>query len=592
MKSNRVVERQNRSDTDAEFEKWLNQSTLPQDLRRELVQIQGDREKIRHHFGQSLKFGTGGMRGILGPGPNRMNIYTVRKATWALGKFLLQLDSQVKTRGVAVGYDSRHKSEEFALQVGLTLAALGIKSFVSPYLCPTPEVSFTVRHLQAAAGVMITASHNPPEYNGYKVYGADGCQFLPDVTEQIRRMMDDVEDIFSIQTASLDNSTKNGLLQRTNESVRDTYVRRVVEELSFSSNSPSNREALHIVYTPLHGTGNIPVRKALHLAGYKHVDIVTQQAQPDPNFSTVESPNPGSEEALNLGVDLADQVNADMVLGTDPDCDRVGIAVRDKERNFIHLSGNQTGALMADFVLRRQREEGTLPQNGLLFKTIVTSDLGQAVAQAYDISVENTLTGFKYIGHRATEEELTGEHPFIMGYEESYGYLLSDIVRDKDGVQACVVAAEMAAYYKGQGLTLGDRLDELFQQFGTYAEFSYSIPLEASGAEEQRTQFMDNLRKTPPQVTGLELLRIEDYLHSISRNTEHLSDNAAESQLSLPKSNVLKYIFKDQSWMAIRPSGTEPKMKIYLAAHGIDKEDTDTKIQNMRQSLAEVPSFG
>jgi phosphoglucomutase len=433
---------------------------------------------------------------------------------------------------------------------------------------------------------MITASHNPPEYNGYKVYGPDGCQLLPDETTQIRKMIAEQEDLFQVKTMDLDEATKRSLFQWISPDVRKVYVKSVVDEVGFSLVSDEQRNALSLVYTPLHGAGNVPVREALKAAGYDTVTVVKDQEEPNGDFPTVKSPNPEVPEALDHGIRAARQVQADVVLGTDPDSDRVGIAVHSGSGEYQHLTGNQVGALLMDFILGTRTREGRLPKNGIVFKTIVTSELGRAVADHYGIPLENTLTGFKYIGHGITKYEETGEHTFLLGYEESYGYLVSPIVRDKDAVQTSLAIAEMASFYKQKGQTLLDGLNQLYKQFGYYEELEFSVTLDDESAKAEIKSVMDGFRERAPQIEGLKLAAIEDYLTStrVTVNDEGRPLQDAET-LQLPKSDVLKYLYRDGSWVAIRPSGTEPKIKTYLAAKGTNKADCAAKIKQMQRAV-------
>jgi phosphoglucomutase len=568
-----------------EYQKWLNDSELPKALREELVSIQGNEQEIEDRFGKTLDFGTGGLRGVMGAGLNRMNIYTVRRASWAFAQYILRQGTDATAKGVAIGYDCRHMSAEFAREAGLTMAAVGVHAYVSPYLCPTPEVSFSVRHFQAAGGVMITASHNPPEYNGYKAYGPDGAQLLPDVTSEIHAIMMQHPDVFELPTMALDEAIKQGRFQWIARDVRSTYVDTVVRTVQFPSISQDQRKALTVVYTPLHGAGNVPVREALHAAGYEKVHIVQEQEEPNGDFPTVKSPNPEEPKALELGTGKAREVFADLVMGTDPDSDRVGIAVRSKEGEYQLLTGNQVGALLMEFILRTRQAEGRLPKNGIVFQTIVSSDLGRTVAASFDVPTENTLTGFKYIGHGITRYEQTGEHTFLFGYEESYGYLVSPIVRDKDAVQTCLAIAEMVSFYKSQDKTLLDALHALFARFGHYREALISVPLQQKGASNRVQSVMDGLRQSTPSVEGLRLVAIEDYKTSRRSHVDASGQETSMDTLQLPKSDVLKYLYEDGSWMAIRPSGTEPKIKVYLAARGQHDEDCKAKIQHMQRTI-------
>lgn len=569
-----------------EYQKWLNYKELPKKLYQELLAIQGNTEAIEERFGGVLDFGTAGLRGILGPGLNRMNIYTIRRTSWALAQYILRQNDGKDLRSIVIGYDSRHMSREFAQEAGLTIAAAGIRAYVSPYLCPTPEVSFSVRHLQADAGIMITASHNPPEYNGFKVYDPHGYQLLPEAASKIHNIMLENQDVFKLSILSLDDATKRELFEWITPKARYIYTKTIVDEVQFPSVTSSQRKDLSIVYTPLHGTGNIPVQEVLHASGYNKVHIVKEQADPDGDFPTVKSPNPEESEALKLGIGLANKIQADIVMGTDPDTDRVGIAVRDHKGSYQLLTGNQVGALLVEFILSQRKTENRLPNNGIIFNTIVSSTLGQAVASSYKIPIENTLTGFKYIGEGITRYEKENEHTFLFGYEESYGYLISPIVRDKDAVQTCLAIAEMTSFYKDQGKTLLVVLEELFQKFGYYKEELFSLPINGGNTPNHTGLVMAELRKNIPKIEGLKLVSIDDY-HILKRTHINKKGKLTSNTepLLLPSSNVLKYWYEDGSWIAIRPSGTEPKLKVYLAAHGTGSTECETKIQQMQTAI-------
>ncbi|MED3854196.1 phospho-sugar mutase [Priestia megaterium] len=569
-----------------EYQKWLNYKELPKKLYQELLAIQGNTEAIEERFGGVLDFGTAGLRGILGPGLNRMNIYTIRRTSWALAQYILRQNDGKDLRSIVIGYDSRHMSREFAQEAGLTIAAAGIRAYVSPYLCPTPEVSFSVRHLQADAGIMITASHNPPEYNGFKVYDPHGYQLLPEAASKIHNIMLENQDVFKLSILSLDDATKRELFEWITPKARYIYTKTIVDEVQFPSVTSSQRKDLSIVYTPLHGTGNIPVQEVLHASGYNKVHIVKEQADPDGDFPTVKSPNPEESEALKLGIGLANKIQADIVMGTDPDADRVGIAVRDHKGSYQLLTGNQVGALLVEFILSQRKKENRLPNNGIIFNTIVSSTLGQAVASSYKIPIENTLTGFKYIGEGITRYEKENEHTFLFGYEESYGYLISPIVRDKDAVQTCLAIAEMTSFYKDQGKTLLVVLEELFQKFGYYKEELFSLPINGGNTPNHTGLVMAELRKNIPKIEGLKLVSIDDY-HILKRTHINKKGKLTSNTepLLLPSSNVLKYWYEDGSWIAIRPSGTEPKLKVYLAAHGTGSTECETKIQQMQTAI-------
>jgi phosphoglucomutase len=562
------------------FEAWLNAPNLPENLRLELESIRDDEKSIQDRFYLDLEFGTGGLRGILGAGTNRMNVYTVRRATLGLARYILAEGNDAQNRGVVIGYDCRRMSREFAEEVGLVLAAAGVKAYVFEHLCPTPELSFAVRHLGAAGGVMITASHNPPEYNGYKVYGPDGGQILPDVAEQVMAHIAEIEDVFRIDIADKAQAIADGRFVFVGEAIDELYYRRVVETMSMKSLSAADRARLRVVYTPLHGTGNIPVQRALSDAGYTDLHIVESQEAPDGEFPTVKSPNPEEHAAFEKAIDLSRALVADIALGTDPDADRVGVAVRDRDGEYVLLTGNQTGGLLVDFYLSQLAAAGALPENAVVFKTIVTSELGAEVARTYGVASEDTLTGFKYIGERIKHYETTGEKQFVFGYEESYGYLASPFVRDKDAVQICLLIAEMAAYYKRQGLTLLDALERLYEKVGYFEEKLISVTLPGVDGLAKIGQMMVDLRENGMTVDHLSLSAVEDYLTRVKTFVESGQTEA----LLLPQADVLKYVFEGGAWMAIRPSGTEPKIKVYLGGRGSSKIQCTAALKHMQRA--------
>jgi phosphoglucomutase len=594
-----------------EYEKWLTYTGHSEDLVQDLLAIRNNEQEVEERFGRELEFGTGGMRGVIGSGLNRMNIHTVRRVSHALAHYVLRQGGTAAENGIVIGYDCRRKSSDFAVAAGLVMAAAGVRAYVFPYLCPTPELSFTVRNLHAAAGVMITASHNPPQYNGYKVYGQDGGQLLPDAANDVRGLMVDSAGLFEIPTLPLDKAQETGLFAWVDTAIRDTYVSRVASELSFPSVTGEARNGLRIVYTPLHGTGNVPVQKVLRQVGYENVFYVASQTDPDGEFPTVKSPNPEEPEALTLGIQLAKQVGADIVLGTDPDADRVGIAVRDVrdgQGEYKLFTGNQVGALLTDFVLRERKRQNQIPENGVVYKTIVTSELGREVAESYGVRTFDTLTGFKYIGEQITKAEQTGESTFLFGYEESYGYLLSPIVRDKDAVQTALAIAEMAASEKSAGRTLIDSLEELYRKFGWHRETLLSKTLPGADGMEQMSSIMSRLRINPLQVPDLfqsknslqamdplrvsdqllaadqALIAVEDYL-SGERKAYSNGEFGEVTSLTLPQADVLKFFYADGTWVAIRPSGTEPKLKAYIAVKGEDEAECDSKVARFHAEL-------
>ncbi|QQE78136.1 phospho-sugar mutase [Alicyclobacillus sp. SO9] len=562
------------------YQQWLREPSLDEGLRKQLEELH-DEQEIEDRFFRDLEFGTGGLRGVLGAGTNRMNIYTVRKATLGLARYLKSQGLNVAAKGVVIGYDCRHMSPEFSEDISLVLAAEGIPAYVFEHLCPTPELSFAVRSLNAAAGIMVTASHNPPEYNGYKVYGPDGGQVLPDEANRITSEIEQIENLFSISVMARKDAESAGYLRWIGTDVDSEYIETVVAEVKQKSVSPHDRDETRLVYTPLHGTGNLPVREALRQAGYKDVYVVRSQEKPDGNFSTVESPNPEEPEALRLAIEEAKKCGADVVMGTDPDADRVGVAVGDQDGSFRLLTGNQVGGLLVEFVLKSRIESGGLPTNGIVFKTIVTSELGAQVARLYNVAVEDTLTGFKYIGNRISAYERTGEYEFLFGYEESYGYLASSMVRDKDAVQIALLIAEMTAYYKSKGQTLLDALETLYERVGYFREDLVSRKMPGLNGMKKIQNILNGLRQHGIEVPGLTLDAVEDYQTSERREV----GTATISELSLPKENVLKYFFSNGSWLAVRPSGTEPKIKVYIGAKGNSLADCQASMQILHEAV-------
>lgn len=537
-------------------------------MKRQLEKMGNNEKEIEDSFYAYLAFGTGGLRGVIGPGTNRMNRYIVRKVTQGLAAYIGKRGDEAKRKGVAIAYDSRHQSFEFAKEAGLVLAQNGIKAFVFKELRPTPELSFAVRYLGASAGIMITASHNPPEYNGYKVYGEDGAQLSNEASDEVTAEIERIEDELSVATMELSEAERRGLFAWIGEEVDDAYH---VQLRALAFQPKERHRDYKIVYTPLHGTGNRPVRRALEEIGFQQVYVVPEQEKPDPNFSTVKSPNPEDLDAFRLAFALAEEKNADMILGTDPDTDRAGVVVRDKNGSFRALTGNQLGALMLDYLLTQRKRRGCLPENGVVIKTIVTSEMGRAIASSYGLETLDTLTGFKYIGEKIREFERTGERTFLFGYEESYGYLAGAFCRDKDAAQACAIAAEMGAHYQSEGLTLYEALLRLYEKYGFYQEDLVSMTLKGVDGARQIGQMMEQLRQNPPSSVGsLAVKEMKDYKRGID---------------GLPSSNVLKFIFDDESWFAARPSGTEPKIKFYFGVKGGDLEDARTKLETLKKDV-------
>ncbi|WP_310877404.1 phospho-sugar mutase [Priestia megaterium] len=560
-----------------QLDKWLTFNALDKELKEELLIMKGNNKRAEDAFYKNLEFGTGGMRGELGPGTNRLNVYMVRKATEGLACYIEESGEEAKKKGVVVAYDSRHKSPEFALEVAKVLGQHGIKTYVFDELRPTPELSYAVRYLNAFAGIVITASHNPPEYNGYKVYGEDGGQLPPAAADKIISHMNRVENELSISVKEEQELLAEGLLTYIGAEVDAAYTealktiqlnRKLVEEAG---------NELEIVFTPLHGSGNKPVREGLKAFGFSNVTVVKEQELPDANFSTVKSPNPEEHAAFELAIRYGKEIDADLLMATDPDADRLGVAVKDSSGEYVVLTGNQLGALMLHYLLTQKKEQGLLPENGAVVKTIVTSEIGRTIASSFGLKTFDTLTGFKFIGEKINQFESSGDYQFQFGYEESYGYLIGDFVRDKDAVQSAVFAAEVAAYYKAQGKSLYDGLLEIFSKYGYYKESLHSITLKGKDGAEQIQKLVDAFRMNPvKELSEIDVTCIEDYQLG---ERMHVKEGKVES-MPFPVSNVLKYHFEDGTWFTIRPSGTEPKAKFYF---GVKKESLNQSEKHLRK---------
>lgn len=565
-----------------EFSRWLSYAELDAELKEQLENMKQDEKKIEDSFYKNLEFGTGGMRGELGAGTNRLNVYTVRKATQGLAKFIEKLGEEAKKRGVVVAYDSRHKSPEFAMEVAATLGAHGITTYVFESLRPTPVLSFAVRHLHTVSGIVLTASHNPPEYNGYKVYGEDGGQLPPKEADELISYVNAVEDELTVEVADVEQLKADGLLHIIGQEVDDAYAAELNNVIINKEMVQKVGKDLKIVFTPLHGTSNISVRRGLEEVGFTDVTVVKEQELPDPNFSTVKSPNPEEHAAFEYAIRDGEKVGADVLIATDPDADRLGVAVRNHDGEFQVLTGNQTGALMLDYLLSQKKENGTLPENGVVLKTIVTSEIGRTIAKAYGLDTVDTLTGFKFIGEKIKQYEESGQYEFQFGYEESYGYLIRPFCRDKDAVQSVLFACEVAAYYKLQGKTLYDGLLEVFEKYGFFREDLVSLTLKGKDGAEQIQEMMATFRENPPkEVAGLTVVAVEDYKASIVTS---LQDGNKE-EIHLPKSNVLKYQLEDGSWFCLRPSGTEPKIKFYFGVQDNSLQNSEQKLLTIKEDI-------
>ena len=641
-----------------QYKQWLNSSALAEQDKKELQSIADNEEEIQDRFYKDLEFGTAGLRGKIGMGTNRMNIYTVGKTTQGLANYLLENVENAKERGVVIAHDCRYKSREFSERATQILTANEIKVYLFEDIRPTPELSFAVTEFEAAAGIVITASHNPPDYNGYKVYSENAAQILPEVADKIIEQIDSIKDYAKIKTVSLEEAGEKGLFKLIGEEIDRMYYKKV-KELSLSHNVDKD---INIVYTPLHGTGNIPIRTILKEMGYNNVFVDEEQAKPDPEFSTVDSPNPENPEAFEYAVKLGKKVNAEILIATDPDCDRIAVAVSpnshyhekrdtvyptddqkdhtdtqipnskyeetrdtapphshceertvprhceertvprhceehtvprhceehsdeaisfpDAKNNYIFLNGNQTGALLLDYILSRKKEKDELPENGFIIKTIVTSELGRVIAENYNIKAYDTLTGFKFICNKAMELEKKGD-TFLFGYEESIGYLAGDFVRDKDAVISAMLIAEMAAYYKKQGSTLIDALHRLYEKYGYFLEYLESIVLEGMEGEQQMEKIMTAFREEFPEIPEMRIARKIDYKTPFQYDYE----TKEKEVIDIPRSDVFKCIFSDGSWYAVRPSGTEPKIKIYMSLVGRGKADAEKKLKKLKSVI-------
>ncbi|PFC03443.1 phosphoglucomutase [Bacillus cereus] len=565
-----------------EFSRWLSYAQLDAELKEQLENMKQDEKKIEDSFYKNLEFGTGGMRGELGAGTNRLNVYTVRKATKGLASFIEKLGEEAKKRGVVVAYDSRHKSPEFAMEVAATLGARGITTYVFESLRPTPVLSYAVRHLHTVSGIVLTASHNPPEYNGYKVYGEDGGQLPPKEADELISYVNAVEDELTVEVADVEQLKTDGLLHIIGQEVDDAYATELNNVIINKEMVEKVGKDLKIVFTPLHGTSNISVRRGLKEVGFTDVTVVKEQELPDPNFSTVKSPNPEEHAAFEYAIRDGEKVGADVLIATDPDADRLGVAVRNHNGEFQVLTGNQTGALMLDYLLSQKKENGTLPENGVVLKTIVTSEIGRTIAKAYGLDTVDTLTGFKFIGEKIRQYEESGQYEFQFGYEESYGYLIRPFCRDKDAVQSVLFACEVAAYYKSQGKTLYDGLLEVFEKYGFFREDLVSLTLKGKDGAEKIQEMMATFRENPPkEVAGLTVVAVEDYKASVVTS---LQDGHKE-EIHLPKSNVLKYQLEDGSWFCLRPSGTEPKIKFYFGVKDSSLQNSEQKLLTIKEDI-------
>ncbi|VLH07983.1 phosphoglucomutase [Streptococcus pneumoniae] len=564
------------------YQKWVDFVELPDYLRQDLENM--DEKTKEDAFYTNLEFGTAGMRGLVGAGTNRINIYVVRQATEGLARLIESKGGNEKERGVAIAYDSRHFSPEFAFESAAVLAKHGIKSYVFESFRPTPELSFAVRHLNCFAGIMVTASHNPAPFNGYKVYGEDGGQMPPHDADALTTYIRAIENPFAVEVADVETEKASGLIEVIGEAVDVEYLKEVKDVNINPALIEEFGKDMKIVYTPLHGTGEMLARRALAQAGFDSVQVVEAQATADPDFSTVTSPNPESQAAFALAEELGRQVGADVLVATDPDADRVGVEVLQKDGSYLNLSGNQIGAIMAKYILEAHKNAGTLPENAALCKSIVSTDLVTKIAESYGATMFNVLTGFKFIAEKIQEFEEKHNHTYMMGFEESFGYLIKPFVRDKDAIQAVLVVAELAAYYRSRGLTLADGIEEIYKEYGYYAEKTISVTLSGVDGAEQIKAIMAKFRNNAPKEWNATAITVvEDF----KAQTATVADGTV-TNLTTPPSDVLKYTLADGSWIAVRPSGTEPKIKFYIAVVGETNEESQAKIANIE---AEINAF-
>ncbi len=562
---------------------WCEDSYFDQATKDELAAIRDDQGEIEDRFYKDLEFGTGGLRGVIGAGTNRMNIYTVRKATQGLANYIIKNNGQQK--GIAIAYDSRFMSPEFADEAALCMAANGIKAYVFESLRPTPELSFALRKLGCISGIVITASHNPPEYNGYKVYWEDGAQITAPKDKEIIAEVKAVTDYHTVKTMDKKEAEKAGLYTVIGAEIDDAYMEELKKQIIHPEIIREVAEDIRIVYTPLHGTGNIPVRRVLSELGFRHVYVVPEQELPDPKFTTLAYPNPEDPKAFTLALQLAREKDADIVLATDPDADRLGIYAKDtKTGEYVPFTGNMSGMLIAEYILRERTATHTMPENPALVTTIVTTNMARAIAQEYGCRFVEVLTGFKFIGEQIKLFEQTGSNHYVFGLEESYGCLAGTHARDKDACVAVMCLCEVAAWCKKQGITVWDQMLNIYEKYGYYKEGQYAITLKGIDGSKQIAAIMDGLRQNPPkEFGGLRVLKLRDY--TLDRVTD--METGAVSPTGLPNSNVLYFDLENDSWCCARPSGTEPKIKFYMGVKGTDLKDSEEKLAALTAAVKE-----
>lgn len=565
------------------YKQWCTDEYFDEATRNELKAIENDEEEIQDRFYRELEFGTGGLRGVIGAGTNRMNIYTVRKATQGLANYIISQNGQQK--GVAIAFDSRIMSPEFAKEAALCLNANGIKTYLFESLRPTPELSFSVRELGCIAGIVITASHNPREYNGYKVYWEDGAQITPPHDKNILAEVAKVKDYAEVKTMAESDAVSNGLHEIIGDDIDVKYMEQLKKQSIHPEIIPQAAKDIKIVYTPLHGTGNIPVRRVLKELGFTNVYVVKEQELPDGKFPTVAYPNPEDEKAWVLALKLAKEVDADIVLATDPDADRLGVYAKDtKTGEYVSFTGNMSGMLIAEYILRERTKTNTMPANPALVETIVTTDMAKAIAKAYGVTLIEVLTGFKFIGEQIKLFEQNNSHNYVFGLEESYGCLAGTYARDKDACVAVMMLCEVAAYYKLEGKTLWDAMLDMYEKYGYYKEGLATMTLKGMDGAKQIQEMMSNKRANPPKtIGGHKVLAVRDYKEDTRTDLE----TGAVTKTGLPNSNVLYYELSDNAWCCVRPSGTEPKIKFYFGVKGTSLEDAEKKLEAVKKDMLE-----
>ena len=561
------------------YKDWLLSDYFDEETKNELEKLEEDKEEIEDRFYKDLDFGTGGLRGKIGAGTNRMNKYTVRKSTQGLANYIINYKDDGSKKGAVIAYDSRHKSREFAEEVALVLNGNGVETYLFDELKPVPELSFAVRELKAIAGIMITASHNPSEYNGYKVYGKDGGQVVPEKARKITAEIKEIDDFSLVKRMEKKEAKKEGLYNIIGEEINKKYIKAVKENIPEKKLCSEKGKNLSLIYTPLHGTGNKPVRRVLKELGFKNVKVVEEQVQPDPDFSTVEVPNPEEFSSFSLALDQAETEKPELIIGTDPDCDRMGLVVKNKDGDYLDLNGNQIGVLLFNYIMERTEP----PADGVLIKTIVTTEMAGKIAEDYGIECQDVLTGFKYIGEKIKIFEEDDNKSFIFGFEESYGFLAGTYTRDKDAVVASALAASMALYYKEkENMTLFEKLEKLYEDYGYFREELEAIRMEGKEGKEKITEFLQGLREDQlSSIAGKEIIWYKDYLEGVSYNYQE----DTETEIDLPESEVLQYKLEDESLITIRPSGTEPKLKIYFAVNAGNEEDAQTRLDELKDKV-------